>query len=171
MKLYEINEQITNIIDNMTLVEDEQLYDIMKNSIEQLELEEGEKIDNVLSYIKNLESETKAIKEEISKLNERAKSKEKKAERLKEFIFDYMRYTNKDKFESVRNVAKIVKTPARVIINDTKKFIFECEKSGLDHLLEYKEPAPSKTRIAEYLKEGYELDGARLESGTKLRIK
>lgn len=80
MKLYEINQQILDCID----METGEIIDVEK--LEQLNLEKDVKIDGIISYIKHLNAESKAIKDEIDSLTKRMKSISNKSESLENFL-------------------------------------------------------------------------------------
>jgi len=78
--LYEIDRAILECVDPETgEVEDIEL-------LNELLMERDEKIENVACWIKNLNAEAEALKEERDKLTERLRVKEQKAESLKHWL-------------------------------------------------------------------------------------
>lgn len=101
MKLYEINEQLYNLLENgfdmdcINLETGEILEDMVQTKIEELEIEEAVKIENIALYIKDILSDSKALKDEETALCARRKAKENKAESLKSFLSNYLISTKK----------------------------------------------------------------------------
>ena len=54
MNLYELNQYFNNLIEVLENTEDENIKELIKNSMDQLTLETNEKIENIIKYIKNL---------------------------------------------------------------------------------------------------------------------
>lgn len=79
MTLYEIDKQILNMIDD-----DGQIADI--DAWEQLQLDRNTKIENIGRWIKNLDAESTAIKNEEAALCERRKALENKAIQLRRLL-------------------------------------------------------------------------------------
>ena len=79
MTLYEIDKQILNMIDD-----DGQIADI--DAWEQLQLDRKTKIENIGRWIKNLDAESTAIKNEEAVLAGRRKSLENKATQLRKLL-------------------------------------------------------------------------------------
>ena len=88
MKLYEIDEELRNILDSMVIDEEtgEILVDIDFDRIEELKLEKRKKIENLGLFYKELAHEIDAIKDEEKKLKERAASKQHKLDKLNEYL-------------------------------------------------------------------------------------
>ena len=61
---------------------------LIKNSIDQLQMQTTEKIENLIKNIKNLEAEAKALTEEAKRLTDRKKATENKIDRLKDYLKD-----------------------------------------------------------------------------------
>lgn len=83
MKLYEIKQEI------LELINDEELdIDDPQTTIRMLDLKinREEKISNIARLIKSLKAEAEMIKTEAKKQNDRAKSKENKAEWLRKYL-------------------------------------------------------------------------------------
>jgi hypothetical protein len=157
MKLYEIKEEFLRLAD-MDL--DEQT---MQDTLESLEFELEDKADNIACLIKSLEAESDAINAEADKLITRAKTKQVKADRLKEYLFNTFKVLGKDRIETARNVLQVKKNPPSVVLDD-----------GFYHedYVEYIETAKiDKNKLKEALKAGQAIDGARLETKERLVIK
>lgn len=83
MKLYEIKQEILELINDDDFNMDDE-SNILK--LQDLKIEREEKISNIARYIKSLEAEAEMIKTEAKKQNDRAKSKENKAEWLRKYL-------------------------------------------------------------------------------------
>ena len=157
MKLYEIKEEFLRLAD-MELDEE-----TMKDTLESLQFDFTEKVDNVACVIKSLEAESDALKNEIDNLLMRQKSKLKKAQDLREYLLINMRDTNNLKIETTRNVLSIKKNPVSVVVEEgfnDKKYINEKITYTVD-----------KTAIKKAIESGIEVAGARLEQKERLEVK
>jgi hypothetical protein len=126
-----------------------------------LTLTESEKIEGIVNYIKDLQSDAKAIKEEEETLKARRQAKENKADSLKEFISQYLINTERDRFETSKCVLSFRKSQAVAIF---------------DELLipdEYRKVVTSisKADIKDALKNGIAIPGATLQDNKSLQIK
>ena len=86
MKLYEINEQIQNILNDFV---DEETGEIKENviaDIDKLQEEKQSKALNIAKYIKNLTAESEAIYKEETSLKSRRNKLDKQIERLSEYL-------------------------------------------------------------------------------------
>lgn len=167
MNLYKIEESINQILQ---LGESEEMSEVeVLQALGTLEQMTKDKVDNIASYIKNLNAEAKALKEEEENLNKRRKSKEKQVESLKGYIKDYLTLKDIKKLETTRNIVSLAKTPQKAVITDTEGFI---EWAGINYKslikTEYK---INLTQIKEVIKNGGEVPFVTLESGVRLNLK
>ena len=165
MKLYEISNELLQVLNAMADSEDGGDY---TDTLEAVQMEWEDKADNVACYIKQIQAEATAIKEEEKRLTERRKRKEKEIENLTEYLYRQMQLVGSKKLETTRNVLQIKKLPASVKLDDG--FIDWCKVNHAD-LLSYSDPTVSKTAVKALLKDGEVIKGARLESVEKLNIK
>ena len=155
MTLYQIKENYLELLN----LEDESLAD----TIEGLEGDLLDKADNISCLIKALKCEAEAISNEAKTLQERAKAKLNKADRLTQYLFDTMKQLDKPKIETTRNVLSIKKNPESVktledFYND--EYMKEVVNISLD-----------KAKLKEDLKAGIKVDGAWLEQKERLEVK
>lgn len=128
------------------------------------------KIDNVACYIKSAYAEVDAIKAEARSLMERAKSKERAADRLKEYLAERLPAFGYDKkFESTRNKLSFRSSKA-VVVDDDFSFANWAMHHAED-LITFKTPEPNKKAIKDAIAEGREVVGARIEERKSLIIK
>lgn len=117
-KLYEINAAIMQVLElgfDQECVDPETgeiLFERAEARLLELEVEEAAKLEGIVCFLKNLDSDVKQFKAEEKTLAERRKVKEKKAEWLKSFISGYMEATDKKKFETARCALSFRKSEA-----------------------------------------------------------
>lgn len=157
MKLYEIEQAFLNL-ENMDL--DEQTFN---DTLENLEYEFEYKADNIACLVKSLIAESVAIELEARQNLLRAKAKQERAEKLKEYLFTTFKRLNKDKLETSRNVLKIKKNPLSVQLDDN----FNNENYMLSKTI----LQINKLKIKEDLQNGTIIDGAKLIQNERLDIK
>lgn len=153
MKLYEIDEQIMNCIDEET----GEIFDVEK--FRALNLEKEAKIENVCLWIKNLKANAEALKAEKNALAERQKATENKMERLKIFISEYL---NGTKFET-----------AKVQVSFRKSESLEISEDAVipEEFLKYKVPDIDKVGLKKALKEGQIFEGVSIVANSNIQIK
>ena len=158
MKLYEIDAAIYDLVDPDTgEITDHEAF-------EGLQLARAEKCENIALYYKNLTAEAEAIKAEETKLAERRKGLENKAQNL----LEYLNYALQgEKLETPRVKCAYRKTQA-VVCDDS--FLYWAEDHAPE-LLTYKEPQPNKTKIKEAIKAGFTVEHAQLIDGTSFSVK
>lgn len=160
MTLYEINDQMTQLVDPETgEVMDMEAFDALSMAAE-------EKLENVALWIKNLTSDVEQLKAEEKNLAERRKAAERKAESLKGYLAFWL---NGQKFETPRVKCSWRKSE-KVIIPDEAQFT-AWARAGHDDLLTYKEPTPNLTAIKAAIKDGVEVIGASIVTNNNLSIK
>lgn len=168
--LYEIKEQYETLLN--AIAEGEIPEEAITDTLESVESEFSEKADNIACYIKSIYAEAEAIKEEAAVLTERAKIKEHKAEKLKEYLLSAMKAFKKDKIETSRNVIKVGICPPSVFIaseNESKFIVWA--KNNNKNLITEKSPSINKTEIKKLLKNNEEVPYCTLIQNDKITIK
>lgn len=163
MTLYEINEKLADMVDNAIDYETGEVL-FTDEDIEALQMEKDEKIENIVLYIKNLDADAKAIREEEKILAARRKTLENKTERLKKYLTNNL---NGEKFSTARCSVSFRKSASLV----TDEGFIEWAKAFEDSFLKYKEPEVNKTEVTKALKAGKPVPHARLEEGLNIQIK
>lgn len=146
--LYEINAAIQNFEFEF----DEETGEVLNSDyLDQLEMDRSEKIENIALYIKELDAEEQAIKDEIKRLQDRAKQKANKREYLKE----YLKYNlDGQKFETARCNISFRKTQT-VEISDEDALLRWCFDNNRDDLFGMKTTvSPKKTELKKAIKQG-----------------
>ena len=161
MNLYEINAEILEVM-NMA-DEDGEISPEMEDALRQLSEDFITKADNVAAYIKNLEAEAKAIKDEELKLYGRRKAKENHASRLKEYLAEAMQISGNSKIETPR-VKLLTRISQSVNVTDLAKL------PQIYHRVKITDEA-DKVALAAVLKSGKTVDGAELVDKVSVTIK
>lgn len=153
MNLYEIDNAILECVD----METGEIVDTEK--LAALQMERDQKIENIGCWIKNLNADAKALKEEKDNLAARQKAVENKAASLKEYLF---RYLDGEKFKSAK-VAISYRKSDSVNISPVAEIPEE--------FLKYAEPTPDKVGLKAALKAGEEFPGITLVTQQNIQIK
>lgn len=153
MNLFEINEEIMKCVD----AESGEIIDTEK--LEQLQMEETSKIENIACWIKNLLSDAEALKVQKQTFADRQKAVENKAESLKKYLSDYLAG---QKFSTDKVAISFRKTSS---VNVT-------DMSALpEEYLKFAEPTPDKTAIKNAIKSGQKISGAEILENQSISIK
>lgn len=164
MNLYEIDKHYQEVLENGFSFDEETgevLFDT--ESLDTLQGEYNEKIDNIVCFIKDLEALNLAIKNEKKALDERIKMNDNKIERLKNYIIGSLNQRQLKKFETSKNKLSFRKSESVNVLDESlidKKFMKEKITYSVD-----------KTSIKKALKNGEVVDGATLEVKENLQIK
>jgi hypothetical protein len=165
MKLYEINNDILNLLENEMVVDEETgevIWDA--DNFDSLIQNRDEKWENCGLFIKNLNAEIDSLKTEEKNLKQRRQAKEKKVQRLSDYLRYSMQLTDDRKFETARVVLSLRKSK-RVEIDDIEKLPKEFIKEKV-------EVSADKTKLKDAIdKHGMEIDGARIVENDNLNIK
>ena len=161
MTLYEIAQEMATLIDPET----GEVRDF--EAFEALSMAREEKIDNTAKWIIELEAEAKMVKERADELTERARAAKKKAERLREFLQEYL---GGEKRKTADYTIGYRKTEA-VEITDEFATATWLNTHGHGEALTYPDPKISKTAVKERLKAGENVRGAELVERQAMIIK
>lgn len=166
MNLYKIDAAISAAIEAMFDSMDEETGEVSEGSVaafEELKESRTHKLEAIGIYIKNLTADVEALKTERDKLNNRIIAKENKIERLKEYVAESLKKSNDDKFETARVVYSFRRSEKLEIV-DTKKIPQQYFKTRID-------TTPDKTAIKKAIKNGEQIDGAKIVINQNLQIK
>lgn len=160
MKLYEINEQLENLL----MIGDEYVDTttgevLTKEIVDELNMAKEEKIEGCILFVKNMNAEAAAIKEEIDKLTARMKTCKNKAEWCKEYVQNFL---DGEKFKTAKVQVSYGKSVAVEIDIDAEDLPREFVT------VEYK---PDKKAIKDALQSGVTVEGARIVEKRTMRIK
>lgn len=171
--LYKIDERFETLVDGFFDTEDGEILEgkELENRLDEVEMELDKKISNIACFIKNLNSDAEAIKQEKLILAQRQKVNENKSARLKNYLDTYLKSTTKEigkyKFEDARCKLSYRKS-STVEVTDIGKIPSEFIKPR-----EIKETDVMKTEIKNYLKLHSEetVNGVKLQENLNLNIK
>lgn len=154
MSLYTINQEILNCTDLETgEILDEQAF-------EALQMERNEKLENIALWVKNLLSESEALKAEEKAFAERRKAAENKAESLKRYLDSALKG---QKFNTTK-VAISYRKSTSVDVLDVEKLPEAYRKTVTT-------VSADKTAIGAALKAGELVDGATLIEKNNIQVK
>ena len=159
MTLYEIDSRIMALVDPET----GEIADY--EAFEDLQMERGQKLENVALWVKDLRAEAAAIKAEIESQQERVKAAERKAERLEGYLEAALAG---NKFSTPR-VSISWRMSKAVAFDDGDEAAF-CAAHP-EYTVTKIKTSPDRKAIAAGLKAGAEISGAYLEDRVNMTIK
>ncbi|SDV49243.1 siphovirus Gp157 family protein [Chitinasiproducens palmae] len=128
-----------------------------------------EKATNVAAFIRNLESTAEAVKNAAKGMTDRAKAIEARADRIKHYLLANMQHAGIKKIDSPLFAITVKDNPVSVVIDDERQIPAEYMT---DPVPPPPPPAkPDKKLIAQAIKDGFEVPGARLERKQRVEIK
>lgn len=128
------------------------------------------KAENLAQYIKCLKAEAEDIDEEMKKLRARRDSRNKRIERLKNYLMENMEAVGITKIDMPKAKITIRKNAPSIKFDNEISFITMLQNKGRDDLLKYSMPEIRKSEIKKLIKSGEKFDGARLEPGRSVII-
>ena len=151
--LYEIDAAILACIDLETgeVLDGEQLA--------ALQMEREQKIEGVALWYKNLLSDAAQYKAEKDAFAEKERRAKATAERLKQWLTEALQG---EKYNSAR-VSVSYRSSSSVVVDDVLNLA--------PRFVTFKDPEPNKVAIKEAIKNGEEVNGARIESKQSIIIK
>lgn len=163
MKLYEIPMAIEEVIERGFSIDEETGEVFDESDLDSLDAAFDEKMEATACYVKNIVAEAAAMKEEAASLNARAKSRLSRADALKDYMSKCMESAGKKSVETVR--CKLTsRAVSRVDVFDEEELPAVFKRSKLSW-------SPDKKAIAEQLRDGIDVPGARLLQSRSLTIK
>lgn len=161
MTIYEIDQEILSCMD----AETGEVIDI--DRLAELSMARDQKLEGVALWIKNLDSEAKAILEEEKILAERRRVKEAKAERLKDFLASQLDGQTME----TSKVRLSWRASKKAVVDDQDMLLASIERMGLDSCITYQAPKVNLTEVGKLLKGGEEIPGVHMEERNNLQIK
>lgn len=158
--LYQLAEEYQTALDAIQI--DEETGEVIGfEKVMAIEDQYDQKAVNCALFLKSLEAEARAIKEERAALDQRAKQAQKKLDRIRAYIASCMQMAGKEKIEDPR---------VRLSFRKSKKVQVLNESLLPARLLRIK-AEPDKTAIAQELKAGQNVPGAELRNSLSLQVK
>jgi Siphovirus Gp157. len=164
-KLYEFAEQYKFFIEYSNDVletedgNDEDMLEMLINTLESIEDGMESKVENIAKYIKSLESDRAAYKAEKDRLAKLQRSTENKIERLKQYTQDMLMLAGKDNIKAGVFNVRLQKNPPSVFIADPNKIPEQYRVKQEDKIL--------TKEILSDLKKGAIVEGAEIAPETK----
>ncbi len=160
MKLYEISDAIRAALDHIDV--DPETGEILNaDNLHAVEAEASEKIEATALYLRELDAEAKAAKDEADRMIARVKSMQKRSDYLKSMLLDALHATGK------------VKT-ARVTVSIRQSQVVEiAEGANLPEAYTTVKTtvSPNKVAIKQALLDGVEVPGCHIEERESVQIR
>ena len=163
MKLYELDKALLDVIESGYSV-DEDTGEVLfePTDLERLEADRSEKLEGCAIYLKGLNAEINAMQAEKTKLEARIRSRQRKADRMANYIVSSLMFMGESKFETARVALKTRKS--RFVD------IWDAKKIPLDYIVRKMTEAPDKKAIAAAIKAGETVPGADLAERVSLTL-
>lgn len=160
MKLYQISDAIRQALDHIEL--DEETGEILSaDALHAVEAEAAEKIEATALYLRELDAEAKAAKDEADRMIARVKSMQKRSDYIKSMLLDALHATGK------------VKTGRVTVSIRTTKAVEIAEGADLPEAYTTVKTtvSPNKVAIKQALLDGVEVPGCHLEARESVSIR
>ena len=163
MKLYEINAELENLLEQVDPETGELTCDM--DALSALIIAREEKLEGLALYTKNLAAEATAIREEEKRLAERRRVLENKAERTKGWLQESLAG------ETIKTARVTVSYRSSKAVELDGTFYAWMISPEADPFVRRKDPEPDKTEISKALKAGAVIPGASLVEHVNMVIK
>ena len=160
MKLYQISDAIRQALDHIEL--DEETGEILSaDELHAVEAEAAEKIEATALYLRELDAEAKAAKEEADRMLARVKSMQKRSDYLKAKLLDALHATGKVK---TGRVTVSIRTTQAVAVDEGANLpeAYTTVKTTV---------SPNKVAIKQALLDGVEVPGCHIEERESVQIR
>ena len=158
MKLYELADRYTRLLEMAEEMDPEALADTLESLEDSIE----EKVENTAKVIKSIEADISAIDEEIKRLQAMKSARKNNIDRLKVYLKEQLELVGMDKVKGKLFTVSVQNNPAKLVVKDVSK---------LQGYLVEQEPKVDSTRLKKDLKAGLEVDGVELVQERSLRIR
>ena len=158
MKLYELSNSYIQLLEIAEDLDATTLEDTLSSINEAFE----DKVENTAKVIRQLEAQAEAIRFEARRLDNRARAMEKNAKRLKEYLQEELERTGKTKVKGNLFTIGVQNNPPSVrLVEDFNDGRYLIELA----------PKIDKRAILDDLKQGKEIQGAKIVQEKSLRIR
>ena len=160
MKLYQISDAIRQALDHIEL--DEETGEILSaDELHAVEAEAAEKIEATALYLRELDAEAKAAKDEADRMIARVKSMQKRSDYLKAMLIEALHVTGKVK---TARVTVSIRTTQAVAVDEGANLpeAYTTAKTTV---------SPNKVAIKQALLDGVEVPGCHLEARESVSIR
>lgn len=160
MKLYEIAPALRFALDD--IVVDEETGEILNaDALHAVEAQAAEKIEATALYLRELDAEAKAAKDEADRMLSRVKSMQKRSDYLKAMLLDALHATGKIK---TARASVSIRTTQAVAIDEGANL--PEAYTTVKHIV-----SPNKVAIKQALLDGVEVPGCSLEARESVSIR
>ena len=163
MELYKITDNMILLKTMLDNAEDELDRQTAVDTLESVEFDFNEKIDNIVKLIRNWEGEVLAIENEKKRLAARSENLSKNIDKLKEYMYTELKKIDKDKVQTDLFTVSVRKNPKKVNVLDFLSI-------PVDYL-KFQEPVVDKRKIIQDINAGKEVAGVELVQDESLTIK
>lgn len=160
MKLYEISDAIRAALDHIDV--DPETGEILNaDNLHAVEAEASEKIEATALYLRELDAEAKAAKNEADRMIARVKSMQKRSDYLKAMLIEALHVTGKVK---TARVTVSIRTTQAVAVDEGANLpeAYTTAKTTV---------SPNKVAIKQALLDGVEVPGCHLEARESVSIR
>lgn len=164
MKLYQISDAIRQALDHIEL--DEETGEILSaDELHAVEAEAAEKLEATALYLRELDAEAKAAKDEADRMLARVKSMQKRSDYLKAMLLDALHATGKVK---TARVTVSIRTTQAVAVDEGANLpeAYTTVKTTVKTTV-----SPNKVAIKQALLDGVEVPGCSLEARESVSIR
>ena len=154
--------ELTNDFVQLSEIEDME-NDAVKDTLESIQLEIEDKTENIAKLIKNITSDSKAIKEEEDRLKARRQSLDNKATYLKQYLHEQLEFAGLTKIKRPTVTVSIQANPPSLKVLDPTLIP--------SHYMIPVEPTIDKKAMLSVLKEGKDIPGVEIFQGRSVRIR
>lgn len=158
--LFNLTDNYKQVYDLIAQQGDE---DVLSDTLASINDALEDKADGYVSVIRSLESDNKAIDEEIKRLQQRKTTNKNGIDRLKESLKESMVATGKTKFKTALNSYNIQNNPQSLNVIDEKNIPKDFWLSQA--------PKLDRKTLLKYLKENNEVEGVELKQTQGLRVR
>lgn len=164
MKLYEYTADYLAVQDMLNRAETEEEFAEASAMLTDIEAGFDDKVENMIKFVRELESESAAVKAEEERLNNRRKTIDNKIKYIKDYVKDSMITADKTRVNGQLFTISVAQTPLSVTVFDISEIPEQYRIPQPDK--------PDKTALKNYFKEtGEVFRGCEFSTGTTLRIK
>lgn len=159
MTLYELRDETKELL---WMLEEDPENEAIKDTIQMVLLDLGDKAEDYVHVIRQLEADAEQAKAEAQRLAKKARQAEAGADRLREALKEAMLLTGQ---------TKIKRPTCSMSISTREKAVITVEPEELPELFQKVTVEAKKADITKWLKAGNEADWAHLESTASLTIR
>jgi len=161
--LYQLTERWNTLLEGCWHVDEETGEVFTPEDIDEVQASFEEKAENVALFIKNLEADAKAMRDEEESLRARRQRNERHAERLKNYLLECLGKAGKRSFETPKALVSLRRSTVASVL-DESAVPPEFLKTSI-------RTTPDKRAIKYALKEGKSIPGCALATHDTISIR